>query len=161
MSLDLSSYKVGTNETSSSTKFDNALQAIQDYVNGLLSSPMAASAISGYPSDATKFLNGNGGWTAPGILANRVVAGRVSAGGAVLSGTGFTSTKNSTGKYTVTFTSAFSNEPFVMATCAGVNNGDMRMVSVSTASTTSVQVWMQNSSGTFSDAAFVFCAVLP
>ncbi len=59
MTVDLSSYKVIANELSSSTKFDNYVQAVQDALNTL-----PPSQIVGYPGDATKFLRGDGSWVA-------------------------------------------------------------------------------------------------
>jgi hypothetical protein len=57
MTVDLSSYKVAASELSSSTKFDNFVQAVQDALN-----TFPASQISGYPSDPTKLLQGDGSW---------------------------------------------------------------------------------------------------
>ena len=57
MTVDLSSYKVNPSELSSSTKFDNMVQAVQDALNAL-----PPSQITGYPSDASKFLRGDGTW---------------------------------------------------------------------------------------------------
>lgn len=56
----LSSYKVAASELSSSTKFNNLVQAIQDEF-GVID----ADQIPGYPSDATKFLRGDGSWAVP------------------------------------------------------------------------------------------------
>lgn len=57
------------------------------------------------------------GWMLAHVAQNRaVVSGRVSQAGAVLSGTGFTAVRNSTGVYTVTFSTAFSSTPAVVVT---------------------------------------------
>ena len=57
MTVDLSSYKVAASELSSSTKFDNLVQAVQDALNAL-----PPSQITGYPSDVAKYLRGDGSW---------------------------------------------------------------------------------------------------
>jgi len=53
MSLDLSAYKVGANELSSSTKFDNLVQAVQDALNNLGNATYGAFA-SGLIFDPAK-----------------------------------------------------------------------------------------------------------
>lgn len=60
MSLDLSSFKVAASELSSATKFNNLVQAIQDFVNAL-----PIQNIASFPSDSSKFLRGDGTWAAP------------------------------------------------------------------------------------------------
>ncbi len=57
---DLSSFKVVNAEVSSATKFNNLVQAIQDEF-----ADVDADQIPGYPSDATKFLRGDGAWAVP------------------------------------------------------------------------------------------------
>lgn len=59
---DLEAFKVAAGELSSATKFNNALQAIEDEF-----SDIDPDQISGYPSDATKFLRGDGTWPALGV----------------------------------------------------------------------------------------------
>ena len=160
MSLDLSSYKVATNETSSSVKFDNLVQAVQDYINGLGTLAIAPSQITGYPSDATKYLDGSGAWSAPGLLANRVVAGRVSAGGSVDAGSGFSVNRTGTGRYTITFSTAFSSAPFV---CANLRDASPpRNIYTTSFSNTNFTVAInKNSDDTAVDVAFGFIALLP
>lgn len=58
---DLESYKVATSETSSATKFNNLVQAVEDEF-----SDIDPDQIAGYPSDASKFLRGDGSWAAAG-----------------------------------------------------------------------------------------------
>lgn len=75
-------------------------------------------------------------------------------------GTGFTVTRNSTGKYTVTFTSSFPTAPVVIAspeTTSGVN-GD-RTVTVHTVTTSNFQVVVRNNAGTIVDDDFNFFAI--
>lgn len=57
---DLSSYKVAAGETSSATKFNNLVQAVEDAYSGI-----DPSQLSGYPSDTSKFLRGDGQWASP------------------------------------------------------------------------------------------------
>ena len=57
---DFESYKVGASELSSSTKFDNLVQAVEDEF-----SDIDPDQISGYPLDSAKFLRGDGAWAAP------------------------------------------------------------------------------------------------
>lgn len=57
---DLETFKVVTTETSSATKFNNLVQAVEDEF-----SDIDPDQISGYPSDATKVLLGNGTWAVP------------------------------------------------------------------------------------------------
>lgn len=61
MPFDFSAFRVSPGEKpASSTKFNNFLQAVQDGMNAVPGQNMI-----GFPSDATKFLDGSGGWTAP------------------------------------------------------------------------------------------------
>jgi hypothetical protein len=83
----------------------------------------------------------------------RFTRGTVSSAGAVTAGTGFTSAKDATGKYTVTFTSAFSATPTVTATShAGA------AVQIQAVSTTAVTLWFYVG-GDFTDSAFSFVAM--
>lgn len=59
---DLESFKVAADELSSATKFNNLVQAIEDEF-----SDVDPDQISGYPSDATKFLRGDGAWAVPWV----------------------------------------------------------------------------------------------
>jgi hypothetical protein len=72
MPVDLSPYFVTSGEKpASSSKQNNMITAIQ---NGLNAVP--PSALGGYPSDASKFLDGSGNWRTPGtdLLARYVKA---------------------------------------------------------------------------------------
>jgi hypothetical protein len=62
-------------------------------------------------------LGSTGQFFAPGGEENlRILRGRISGSGGITTGTGFTVSKTGTGAYTVTFTTAFSNQPTVVAT---------------------------------------------
>lgn len=70
--IDLSSYEPTNGTTNDGNPIAAALAVIQTAVNGNLDStnisPTAgipATAISGYPTDATKFLRGDGAWAVP------------------------------------------------------------------------------------------------
>lgn len=67
---DFEPYKVVTSETSSATKFDNLVQAIEDEFGDI-----DPDQISGYPSDVTKFLSGAGTWIAPTASSGLSVIG--------------------------------------------------------------------------------------
>lgn len=61
MSLSLQSFKVSTGEKpASSSKFNNLVQAIEDYVNSL-----PISSLADYPGDADQYPDGSGNWSVP------------------------------------------------------------------------------------------------
>jgi hypothetical protein len=61
MPFDFSPYAVAPGEKpASSSKFNNFLAAVQAGMNA-----MPPANLTGFPSDASKFLNGAGGWTTP------------------------------------------------------------------------------------------------
>nr|VFK59746.1 MAG: hypothetical protein BECKUNK1418G_GA0071005_100854 [Candidatus Kentron sp. UNK]VFK68765.1 MAG: hypothetical protein BECKUNK1418H_GA0071006_10062 [Candidatus Kentron sp. UNK] len=60
-----------------------------------------------------------------GTPIQRIIAGRVNSDGSKASGSGFTSTKTATGKYTITFDTAFSAIPVFVATNSGSNDNLM------------------------------------
>jgi hypothetical protein len=65
MPLDLSPYRIAANEKpASAAKQNNMLWVVQGNLNLL-----PPFQIQGYPADATKYLNGTGGWTAPTVNA--------------------------------------------------------------------------------------------
>jgi hypothetical protein len=65
MALDLSPYRIAANEKpASAAKQNNMLWVVQGNLNLL-----PPFQIQGYPADATKYLNGAGGWTAPAVNA--------------------------------------------------------------------------------------------
>lgn len=107
----------------------------------------AAAANSGYPQ------SGTGGETL------RTIRGNITSGAVILEGTGFSVVRNSSGDYTVTFTTPFSAPPAVSLTLMnflgfiGVDAGDV------TAST--MEVFSFNSSSVRADANFSFIAVGP
>jgi hypothetical protein len=65
MALDLSPYRIAANEKpASAAKQNNMLWVVQGNLNLL-----PPFQIQGYPADATKYLNGAGGWTSPVVNA--------------------------------------------------------------------------------------------
>lgn len=61
MPFDFSAFRVSPCEKpASSNKFNNFLQAVQEGMNA-----MPPANLIGFPSDATKYLNGAGGWATP------------------------------------------------------------------------------------------------
>jgi hypothetical protein len=98
--------------------------------------------------------------TAPAatVTVPRTVTGRVTDTGAITAGTGFTVNKSATGTYDVTFTSAFSAVPTVMATVGDTAAG--RAIKVNTPATTGFTVKISNVAGapTNEDQPFNFVA---
>lgn len=84
----------------------------------------------------------------------RIVSGGVSSGGSVDNGSGFTSAKNSTGNYTVTFDDAFSLAPDVVTT----GKGTAPLTRLSAVSTTAFTLETFNTAGMNVDSAFTFIA---
>ena len=55
---------------------------------------------------------------AGGTPLQQIIAGRINSDGSVAAGSGFSSTRTDKGQYTVTFTTAFTSAPIVVASCA-------------------------------------------
>lgn len=134
------------------------LQAIATVLNGGVdnsninaAAAIAASKLAGYPADGSKVLKGDGTWGS----ATRIVRGSVTGAG-VGTGTGFTVVRNSAGNYTVTFTTAFSAAPFVLAGVDGAANAFMLILS---RSTTSFNIQTNNTGLSATDTPFVFAAI--
>lgn len=84
------------------------------------------------------------------------VIGRVSAAGAVAAGTQFTVTKNATGDYTITYSTAFADTPIVNL----VGHGDA-WGQIVTDAVGSTRVLFKTPAGAAVDTAFQFTAFLP
>jgi len=67
---------------------------------------------NGTPQSAGKYLVASSTNAASGLV---IIRGQVSSSGTVVSGEGFTATRNSTGNYTLTWTTAFADTPAVVA----------------------------------------------
>lgn len=96
--------------------------------------------------------------TTPGMLLGvRTVRGTVNSAGGVDGGTGFTSTKTGTGRYTITITSPFVSFPEINATClqgliASIDNGK-------TWNGATFGIRIDDNAGTATDSSFSFSAV--
>lgn len=93
----------------------------------------------------------------------RIVRGNVTAGGAIVEGTGFTATRTGTGRYTITFSTAFpTSEPPVM-TLTGIGSTLSVVIAniYSPTTTTTAFVRTTNTAGTDVDSAFNFIAIGP
>jgi hypothetical protein len=110
-------------------------------------------------------LGSGGNYFALGALADwRMVAGRVSDSGGVLSGPGFTSSRLAEGHYRVTFSSSFDSTPVIVATLVDTPAED-NALTVLNASASSFEVWSKDVAGQVGadpqDSAFNFIAVGP
>lgn len=74
-------------------------------------------------------------------------------------GVGFTSTRNSTGRYTITFSNAFAAIPVVTATLEQSGVDDVLTIGVITDSAASFRVFVQSGSGVEYDRDFNFFAI--
>lgn len=107
-------------------------------------------------------LGNSGEYFAPGVPENiRILRGYVNSGGVVLEGTGFTATRTATGRYTITFTTAFpANEP---PTVSVTGVGSVTTTSIATlynaTTVNNVFVRVTNASGTEVDSGFHFIAM--
>jgi hypothetical protein len=96
---------------------------------------------------------------AGGVETLRILRGHVAGNGTISAGTGFTVTRNSTGNYTINFSTAFSGEPAVTATAR--TSGSVVATSP-TANTASCQIdTLSSGSGTAVDQDFFFIVVGP
>lgn len=92
------------------------------------------------------------------------IMGRVAANGSISAGTGFTINKTATGRYTVTFTSAFSAIPCFLCTCQydAITLSSYMIVNIISISTTTAVLAMNDNStsnGQARDTGFHFWAL--
>jgi hypothetical protein len=88
--------------------------------NAVTTAKIADGTVTGTDIAAGTITASNLGTNTATTVENlRIVRGSVSATGVVLLGTGFTATKGVTGKFMVTFTTAFSAEPSVVTASSG------------------------------------------
>lgn len=104
-----------------------------------------------------------GGFTQPGTGGEtlKIIRGNVNSVGTILSGTGFTIQRNSTGNYTITFSTAFSGIPTVVAVS---NLVPYYSASVDNQSTSQAQIHFRDTEPNPSvpvNSAFTFIAVGP
>lgn len=88
----------------------------------------------------------------------RPTKGGVTSVGAVEFGSGFTAAKTATGRYTVTFSTAYSARPSVVCTPTAANNAAFQ-ISTYEESATLFKVAVGDSSGVAADLSFAFIAM--
>lgn len=90
----------------------------------------------------------------------RIIRGKVSSAGSISFGTGFTVVRNSTGVYTITFSTFFPSGQWPVVTASAESNGSVaRFAMVNTPTHISAIVRIVNGSGTAADADFYFIAM--
>lgn len=94
-----------------------------------------------------------------------IIRGRVNGDGTIAAGTGFSITRTATGRYTITFTSAFSAVPVVLLTPRAGAGGATAATAVidnfnAAPTTTSTRVFIL-SAGTYTDLEWDFMAIAP
>jgi len=100
-------------------------------------------------------LGTSGQYFAPSATENlRMLRGRVSSAGAVLTGTGFTSSRTNVGIYNIVFSTTFPVAPVLVAAAEAVGTPFYATVSFTT--TTQAAVRTFNASGAPADAGFSF-----
>ncbi len=88
--------------------------------------------------------------------ALRIVRGSVLAAGTLVAGEGFTSAKDSTGLYSVTFTVPFTEVPVIVAS---TDTTSPNFIAVSASDEFPTEVRTYNSSGILADRGFSFIAM--
>lgn len=89
------------------------------------------------------------------LLAQRSLGGAVDSAAATTQGTGFATTKPSTGVYVVAFSTAFASTPFVELTPL---TGGARIADVTARATTGFTVTWRSDASAVADTAFMFIA---
>lgn len=125
---------VGEDNSTADPKVRTALSTIVATVNDIEEANLADDAVT----DAK--------------LAKPLLVGVINSGGTVAQGTGFTSSKVSTGLYEITFDAAYGAAPVALV---GSNAGTRFVAEVST-TTTVLTVQILNLAGTATDAKFNF-----
>lgn len=142
--------------------------------NNVALSGSVSAGVSMIPTNGNAGLSGttdntvnvfkNGGSSLPIVVSASpatnglsIIRGIVNANGTKYDGEGFTCVKNSTGNYTVTFTTTFLDGPAVLAGPSSVANG---LVSINSTSTSNVNVLTYGGSfGSAADFQFSFIAI--
>lgn len=90
----------------------------------------------------------------------RIIRGKVSAAGNVSFGTGFTAVRNSTGVYSITYSTPFPTGQWPVITASAESNGSVaRFAMVNTPTHIAALIRIVNGSGAVADADFYFIAV--
>jgi hypothetical protein len=104
-------------------------------------------------------LGPTGQYYAPSAAANlRIVRGKISSTGSIISGEGFTVTRTTTGTYLIIWSPTFPAAPIVTAT-ADYSSSWTRIATVAGPTTTGTEVRIVNSDNTFVDNSFYFIAI--
>lgn len=109
-------------------------------------------------------LGPTGQYYAPSAGENlRIVRGSVNSGGTVIEGTGYTAVRTGTGRYTITFTTAFpTNDPPVVTLAGWGSIPSTTIASLyNPTTTTTVLVRTTNGAGVETDGGFHFIAIGP
>lgn len=113
-----------------------------------------------YQLYASEFAYATAGYVMPiGLERITIIRGVVNANGTKKEGQGFTVTKTATGRYTITFASAFNDDPAVTVTLSDSTGAPLCVAVASTASTATITVRSPASVDT--DCLFHFIAVGP
>lgn len=90
----------------------------------------------------------------------RIIRGKVSAAGNVSFGTGFTAVRNSTGVYSITYSTPFPTGQWPVITASAESNGSVaRFAMINTPTHIAALIRIVNGSGAVADADFYFIAV--
>lgn len=95
-----------------------------------------------------------------GLIWKKMVWGRVNADGTAAAGSNFTSSKTATGRYTVTFDSAFSTAPVAILTPYATAATQFIFL-IATPTTTTLSIDCTSFAGSDTDKAFSFLAIEP
>lgn len=120
---------------------------------------------------AFRVLNSNNGIQTPGrvnsetgvapggVEALSMLRGSINSSGALLEGSGFTSTRNAVGDYTITFNTAFADLPVITATATNIGSPETVTILSKTVNSCRVRVW--NQAGAAVDSVFDFIVIGP
>ncbi len=114
---------------------------------------------AGFTTD--DFMYAAGGYIQPGTGGERIkiIRGVISSAGAITAGAGFTAAKAATGKYTITFTTAFSAQPAV--TASAIDSGGINISALVGSVAASATIDFRNATNAYTDTAFHFIAIGP
>lgn len=95
----------------------------------------------------------------------QIIRGYIAADGSTIRGTGFTSAKLATGKYSITFGTAFAAAPIIVTADAhsdpGAGDGYVMQVDGDTVTTTYAEIWGISGAGAATDTPWTFIAIEP
>ncbi|MCP4699274.1 MAG: hypothetical protein GY862_20865 [Gammaproteobacteria bacterium] len=94
-----------------------------------------------------------------GTTLQCIIVGNVNSSGERVTGSGFTSTRESTGTYIITFTTAFATTPIIVATCNNVDDNTITATASTTGSTITICDVDPDENATREDGTFSFIAI--